>query len=197
MAPMLLADRPPPSQLGPAVRKHLLEVARRSIDYGLRHHKPLPLDEPMSAGPLYEKRATFVTLHAAGALRGCIGVLEPIRPLIVDVAHNAYAAAFRDPRFPPVAAHEIDALHIHISVLTAPQPLPPLSEQAAVALLRPGVDGLLLEAGHHRGTFLPAVWESLPEPAEFLRQLKVKAGLSPDHWSDEIRLYRYTTESVS
>lgn len=197
MAHTPLAEQRPPSRLAPAVRKRLLEVAHSSIAYGLRHDKPLPLDEPMGEGPLCEKRATFVTLHAAGALRGCIGVLEPIRPLIVDVAYNAFAAAFRDPRFRPVAAHEIEALRIHISVLNAPEPLPPLSEQAALALLRPGVDGLLLEAGHHRGTFLPAVWDSLPDPAEFLRQLKVKAGLSPDDWSHEIRLYRYTTESVS
>ena len=176
-------------------RDTLLAVAARSIRSGLESGAPLcpdPADYPQA---LRERRASFVTLTRDGGLRGCIGHLEAIQPLVVDVAENAYAAAFRDGRFPPLSTGELEGLGIHVSVLTPPVPLPCDSEADLVARLRPGVDGLILEEGRRRGTFLPSVWESLADPAAFVQHLKVKAGLSPAHWSPDIRFYRYETES--
>jgi len=113
-----------------------------------------------------------------------------------DVAENAYAAAFRDPRFPPLAPQEWEGLAVEISVLGPPEPLPPVASEAeAAALLRPGVDGVILEGEGRRGTFLPAVWGQLPDPRQFLRHLKLKAGLPAEGWSPAWRLWRYATES--
>ncbi|HSM49923.1 MAG TPA: AmmeMemoRadiSam system protein A [Thermoanaerobaculia bacterium] len=136
--------------------------------------------------------ATFVTLTLAGALRGCIGSLEPRRPLLDDVRANALAAAFEDFRFPPVEAGELGRLAVEVSLLSPLEPLPPLGEAEACAALRPGLDGLVLSWQGRRGTFLPQVWEQLPGPAEFLRQLKRKAGLDPEFWAQDLRLCRYT-----
>jgi len=130
------------------------------------------------------------------SLRGCIGTLEPQWALVLDVAKNARAAAFEDPRFPALTWPEFDRLEAHVSVLSMPEPMQFESEEDLLAQLRPGVDGLILEESFYRGTFLPAVWESLAEPQEFLRHLKQKAGLHPDYWSDTIKVQRYTTESI-
>jgi AmmeMemoRadiSam system protein A len=174
----------------------LLDVARASIRSGVERGRPLRPDPLAYPAPLRELRASFVTLHLEAELRGCVGGLEPVRPLVADVAEHAFAAAFRDPRFPPVAAAELAGLEVHVSVLSPLEPLAFASEDDLLAQLRPGVDGLLLEAGGRRGTFLPAVWEQLPEPREFLRQLKRKAGLAPDFWSDALVVHRYTVEPV-
>jgi AmmeMemoRadiSam system protein A len=123
-------------------------------------------------------------------------MLEAIRPLAHDIAENAYSAAFKDPRFPPLASHEFDDLEIHLSILTPASPILFSSEQNLLSQLQPGIDGLILEEGHRRGTFLPSVWESLPEPEQFLRHLKQKAGLLPNYWSPDIRMYRYRTELI-
>ncbi|HHL45557.1 MAG TPA: AmmeMemoRadiSam system protein A [Gammaproteobacteria bacterium] len=176
-------------------RAILLETARRSILHGLERGRPLPIDLSRYPESLRVKRATFVTLHIHGHLRGCIGTLEAVRPLVEDVASNAWAAAFSDPRFPPLARSELDSIQIEISVLSPPQPMAFHSEADLIRQIRPGMDGLILEERGHRGTFLPSVWESLPEPGDFLRHLKQKAGLPPDYWSDTIKVYRYTTES--
>ncbi len=175
-------------------RRTLLEIAAASIDYGLAHGRPLAVDSASYPEALQAPGAAFVTLTRGGELRGCIGSLEATRPLVEDVAQNAHAAAFRDPRFPPLSPVERDGLSIHISVLTPPEPLEVDSEEALLAAMRPGVDGFVLQEGNRRGTFLPSVWESLPEPRDFLRHLKLKAGLPPDHWSDAIRVQRYTVE---
>ena len=178
-------------------RKILLATARESIAHGLRTGKPLPVDPAEFDPELQEERATFVTLNKQGELRGCIGHLEAIQPLILDVAENAFNAAFKDPRFPPVNAGEFDELEIHVSVLSPPEPMSFSSEADLLRQIRPQVDGLILEDGYYRGTFLPSVWEQLPEPEQFLAHLKMKAGLPPNYWSDTVRLYRYTTESFS
>ncbi len=178
-----------------ANRSTLLSLARASIRYGLDHGRAPAIrleDYPES---LRAHGACFVTLQIDGALRGCIGALEPVRPLAEDVIHNAYAAAVSDPRFSPVGHQELERLDIHISILGPHEPLHFGSEAELLRQLRPGVDGLILQDGRHRGTFLPSVWEQLPEPKEFLRHLKMKAGLSPSHWSDHLRVERYTTES--
>ena len=176
-------------------RRQLLKTAWKSIRYGLTAGRALTVDPAEYPALLQALRASFVTLDAHGELRGCIGHLEATQPLIVDVAENAFAAAFRDPRFAPVTADEVDALTLHVSVLSTPQPLTVTGEDDLLTQLRPGVDGLILRDGRHRGTFLPSVWESLPQPRDFLTQLKIKAGLAPDQWSDAIEVARYTTES--
>ncbi len=138
--------------------------------------------------------ASFVTLHLAGELRGCIGSVEAHRPLGEDVVRNARAAAYRDPRFPPVIAGEIARLQVEVSMLSPREPLAAETEGDAIAQMRPGIDGICLDYGEMRSTFLPQVWESLPEPTEFLGELKRKAGLPRTFWHPDLRLSRYTVD---
>ncbi|MBI9019809.1 MAG: AmmeMemoRadiSam system protein A [Verrucomicrobia bacterium] len=145
---------------------------------------------------LMEQRATFVTLTSDGNLRGCIGMLEACRPLAEDVAENAVAAAFHDPRFPPLSRDEFDDLQISISVLSPPGEMSFSSEADLLSQVRPGVDGLILQEGVRRGTFLPSVWEELPEKEMFFEHLKLKAGLPAGYWSETLRVFRYTTEYI-
>jgi hypothetical protein len=176
-------------------RAELLAVARRAIDAGLGSSR---LRVPLAGvpEPLRAVRATFVTLKIGVELRGCIGTLEARRTLVEDVAWNAHAAAFDDPRFPPLTRAEFERVDVHLSLLSLPDPLSFSSEQDLLAQIRPYIDGLVLEEGRRRSTFLPAVWEQLPDAAEFLRHLKRKAGLPPDYWSETVRISRYTAESV-
>ena len=174
----------------------LLDLARASIRHGLQVGRPLPVSLKGLAAELVVPRASFVTLLKDGRLRGCIGSLEAWRPLAVDVAENAFAAAFRDPRFPPLRSDEAEHLAIHLSLLTPAVAMIFSSEADLLAQLQPGVDGLILSAGPCRGTFLPSVWAELPTPQLFLTQLKRKAGLAADYWSPGVRIWRYTTEMV-
>jgi AmmeMemoRadiSam system protein A len=185
------------AQFSARERAALLDIAGRSIEHGLEQGRPLPLSASDYPEPFRQQRACFVTLLLDGELRGCIGHLEAQLPIIEDVAENAYAAAFRDPRFPPLTAAERDRVEIHISVLTPAEAIDFVSEQDLTAKIRPSVDGLILVDGRHRGTFLPSVWESLPDPHDFLTHLKLKAGLPPNHWSETLQVYRYETESFS
>jgi AmmeMemoRadiSam system protein A len=151
--------------------------------------------DPRPAGDhtaLHSNAATFVTLKQAGDLRGCIGSLEPRRPLGVDVRENAIAAAFRDPRFPPLTAWDFERTSIEVSVLQPAEPLPARSEEDLIMSLRPGVDGVIVRHGAHRATFLPQVWETIADPRAFLRALKRKAGLREDFWSPTLNVSRYT-----
>lgn len=148
----------------------------------------------VESAELNQPGACFVTLTKDGKLRGCIGSLEARRPLREDVRANACACAFRDPRFPPVTRDEFPHLRLEISLLTQPQPMTFSGEEDALGQLHPNVDGVVLETGNHRSTFLPQVWEQIPEPRQFLVQLKIKAGLPPDFWSAELRLSRYQVE---
>jgi AmmeMemoRadiSam system protein A len=173
----------------------LLALAEASIRYGLRHGNPLSPVPDEYDPVLREPGACFITLRREGELRGCIGSLSPHRTLVADVADNAFAAAFNDLRFPPLQAHELSGLELHISLLSAAEPIRFSSEQSLLEQLRPGIDGLIMEEGYHRSTFLPSVWEQLPSPEMFLQHLKLKAGLPADYWSDSLRLSRYTTHS--
>ncbi len=183
-------------------RRLLLQVARQAIAYNLAQGSSLQIDAAGYPPALEAQRASFVTLHRRGELCGCIGSLEPRRPLVEDVAHNAHAAAFDDHRFESVQADDLPDLTIHISILSPSEPMSFCSEADLLRQLRPGVDGLILEeqvgvlGKRHRGTFLPAVWETLPEREIFWRHLKRKAGLPEDYWSDTLRVWRYTVESV-
>jgi len=167
----------------------LLTVARNAIAtrFGLPQAS-VAVDLP----ELSEKGATFVTLTQRGELRGCIGSLEAWRPLLDDVQENARNAAFRDPRFEPLSADELPVTRVEVSLLTPAEPLTFASEAGALAQLRPNVDGVIFTAGHHRSTFLPQVWEQLPEPAEFMARLKQKAGLPASYWGPDVQLQRYT-----
>ncbi len=177
-------------------RKTLLRVAADSIRHGFRNGCPLPVKPEDFAEPLRVERATFVTLQMAGQLRGCIGMLAACRPLVVDVAENAFSAAFEDPRFTPMAPLEMNGLDIHISILSLPEPMTVADEADLLKQLRPGIDGLIIEDGPRRATFLPSVWEEVRDPREFLAHLKRKAGMRPDHWTRTFRAFRYTAESV-
>lgn len=179
----------------PAERESLLALARDSIREGLGGQR-LAVRADDYPPVLRAPGASFVTLQLDFELRGCIGSLEARVPLALDVASNAWNAAFRDPRFDPLTPHEFEGLDIHLSVLTPSQPMQFTSEDDLLGQLRPGVDGLVIEESFRRGTFLPSVWEQLPEPREFLRALKRKAGLPVDFWSASLRVSRYTTVSI-
>lgn len=163
-------------------------------------HARASLVEAFGGGPqgvaeepwLREEGASFVTLNERGELRGCIGSLVARRPLVEDVRGNARSAAFDDPRFPPLDASELPIVKIEVSVLSALESVPATSEEELLSLLVPGRDGLLLTCGFYRSTFLPQVWEALPDPRDFLRRLKMKAGLRAAYWSPDLRFSRYT-----
>ena len=173
----------PNTELGAA----LLRLARAAI--GEQLGKPAPADA--SHARLHEPGATFVTLTQQGQLRGCIGSLEAHRALLHDVRENALAAAFRDPRFSPLAVEEFELTSVEVSLLTPALPLAFRDEADFMAQLRPGRDGIVFQYGRHRSTFLPQVWESLPEPQQFMQQLKRKAGLPPNFWHEEVSIARY------
>ena len=175
-------------------RQTLKTLAKQSIEYGLTHGCPLPVDLATLPETLTALRATFVTIEKKGQLRGCIGMLEAQRPLAEDIAANSYAAAFTDPRFPPLSADELVELDIHLSILSPAEAMSYQSETELIQLLRPNVDGLILDDGLHKATFLPSVWESLPNPVDFVHHLKHKAGLPVNYWSDDLRAYRYSAE---
>ena len=180
--------------LGLEARRHLLGLAARSIRHGLAHGEACAVDLERLPPALGERRATFVTLESNRRLRGCIGSLAATRPLAEDVAHNAHAAAFADPRFPPLDEGGLEGLGIRISVLSPPVPMQVASEADLVSRLRPGVDGLIIQDGGKRATFLPSVWKGMPEPARFVRELARKAGWPAGHWSETVRAWRYATE---
>lgn len=177
-------------------KRILLRLAREAIREGLHQPAALPalyLEELPRR--LQEEGATFVTLTLAGSLRGCIGSLVAYRPLAVDVRRNALAAAFDDPRFPPLTAAEFPRIKVEVSVLSPPCPLAYDGPDDLLRQLRPGVDGVVLERGWHRATFLPQVWEQLPDPEEFLAHLCYKAGLSADAWrSPTLEISTYQVE---
>lgn len=165
----------------------LLALAERAVRLAAAGGGRLVADDADYDEVLRRPGAAFVTLKRDGGLRGCIGSPMAWRPLIEDVADNAHGAAVRDPRFAPLTERELDGLTLSVSVLTPPQPLPVNSEADLLAKLRPGIDGLIIEDQGHRALFLPAVWESLPDPRRFLAHLKQKAGMAPDHWSPSFR----------
>ncbi|WP_245574569.1 AmmeMemoRadiSam system protein A [Actinomyces dentalis] len=177
------AARPDPA--GPAARRTAPGAAAHAAP-GVAAHAAW-LDAP---------GASFVTLTSGrapgGALRGCIGSLEARRPLRADVEANAVAAALHDPRFAPLTARELDDTVVEVSVLSVPAALPAADEAELLARLRPGVDGVVLSACGRRATFLPQVWEQLPDPADFLARLRRKAGLPADYWGRDVVVETYT-----
>lgn len=171
----------------PRAGEVLLGLARAAI--ARRFGSRLPADD--SAPWLAALGACFVTLTVDGRLRGCIGSIEPHRSLLSDVTHNAQAAAFDDWRFPPLTAAELPRTRIEVSLLSPTEPLLASSPEELLSQLRPGIDGVILSWDGHRGTFLPQVWEQLPEPQDFLTRLKLKAGLPASFWSPAVTVRRF------
>jgi AmmeMemoRadiSam system protein A len=187
-----MSSAEPRPSASPSLRAFALEC----IVYSLAQGRERAVDPCRYPSAWREPGACFVTLRIRGALRGCTGSLEALHPLVCDVARNAYRSAFCDPRFPALSPEELPEIEIKVAVLSAPQPFEVSSEDELLARLRPGVDGLVLREGPHAATFLPAVWESLPEPRAFLDALREKAGLPRGHWSLALRFERYTTSDA-
>jgi hypothetical protein len=160
----------------------LLRLARTTLERGVRGEELPPVDLKGVTPHLKEPGASFITLTIAGELRGCIGALEAYQPLVQDVREHALAAALEDPRFPPVRPEELDQIEIEISRLTPPQNLEYQDAADLVRQLRPNVDGVILRDGPRRATFLPQVWEKIPDKAEFLDALCAKMGAARDTW---------------
>ena len=172
-------------------KRQLLSIARETISRGClqdQPRKPELQDQPKA---FTQQAACFVTLHKHGALRGCIGSTTAHQSLLEDVIHNAYASAFRDPRFPPVTENELSELRIEISILTPQQPLTVANEDELLHTIRPGIDGLLIRNTRYSATFLPQVWQQLPSPRQFLQHLKRKAGMAPEEWPDDMECFCY------
>ena len=178
-----------------SAQQQLLAVARDAIGHGLVHAEApeVPVTDYPTA--LRQIACTFVTLHMGEALRGCIGSLRAHRPLVADIAWHAYAAAFSDGRFSPLQHDELAGLHIHVSILSAMQPLDFDADDKLLALLRPDIDGLLIEGGGQRATFLPTVWSSFPDGGDFLAALKKKAGMHAAETG--YRAWCYTTQDFA
>lgn len=176
-------------------RMTLLSLARESIRIRLLFDRDLSIDEAAFSHALQQTAACFITLKINDQLRGCIGSLEAHRALVSDVVHNAAAAALEDPRFPPLSLEEEAQIRIHISVLTTPTPLHFSSESELLSQLTPGKDGLIIQSGHYRATFLPIVWADLQDKVQFLTHLKKKAGIPQDIEVGKLEAWRYQTVS--
>ncbi|NPA45828.1 MAG: AmmeMemoRadiSam system protein A [Chlorobi bacterium] len=182
------------------LKKILLQVARLAIEEEFAGRKLIDRDALVARYPqLAEKRAVFVTLNkerGAGGyeLRGCIGSIIPVRPLIDDVIHNAKAAAFQDPRFPPLTPEELPHVRIEISILTIPQKVEYTDTEHLRSIIRPGIDGVILRLGARQATFLPQVWEQLPDFDLFFAHLCQKAGLPANCLVYHPEIYVYQVE---
>ena len=185
------------AHLEPAARRTLLNLAKEVIRQAAAHGGRPPkinLNGPLPR-QLLAQRATFVTLTIDGQLRGCRGSIAPQRSLIHDVADNAWQSGYGDPRFPPLSPGELERLDFHISILSSPRRMGVASEAELVRAIQPDVEGLIIRDGQRQSLFLPSVWEQIPEPLTFVRQLKLKAGLPADYWSDRFEAFRFETES--
>lgn len=191
------SDAASANRLSQAHRQSLLQMARNAIQHQLATGKEFDVQLDNLPEIFTTSLASFVTINLRGRLRGCIGSLVAHQPLIQDVASNAQSAAFRDPRFAPLKLSEFKDIEIHISVLSQPELLQVDSREDLLQKLKPGIDGLIIEERGHRATYLPSVWEQLPTPEQFISELRAKAGLSRDGWSEHIRVHRYTTEEFS
>ena len=179
--------------LSPEELDALFALAGIGVRAGLAGHPAPGVDAATLASALREPAGVFVTLEVAGELNGCIGSVVPEAPLGAAVPRLAWAAAFDDPRLPPLTAAEYPSLEIKLSLMSPLEPVPAETEAELVAHVRPGVDGLLIRSGAANATFLPAVWQKVPDALSFLRHLQTKAGLRPDQWPRGMQAWRYTT----
>ncbi len=183
------------------LKKIMLNIARIAIKEEFLGHKELTEDVKRKLIEMYPELAkpgaVFVTINERNSLRGCIGSLVPHRPLIEDIIENAKAAAFGDPRFPPLTPEEFDKISIEISLLSEPKPLPYTDIEDLRRKIRPGIDGVVLKYGSHQATFLPQVWEELPDFDQFFAHLCMKAGLPPNCLELHPEIYVYQVEKFS
>jgi AmmeMemoRadiSam system protein A len=165
-------------------RSLLLKLARETIlrKLGQKEYDPDDLKAKLSDLVNTEKRGTFVSLHKQGTLRGCIGNIEPVKTIVEGVSDNAEHAAFKDSRFKPLALEELKDTRIEISILTRPKKLEYADVKDLIAQLRPKIDGVIVQKHYRSATFLPQVWDQLPDPKNFLSQLCMKAGLASNEW---------------
>ena len=177
--------------------QELLRLARGSIEYGLLHGESLPVDCQAFSPALREPGATFTTVWLEDELRGCCGTIEAVRSLAEDVAYSAFRAAYRDSRFEAVRENELGVIRLEVSVLSPLEPLTVSGEAELLEQLTPGTDGLVIFADGNRATLLPKVWETIPEPRQFLDALKAKCGLPTDFWSEQLEFQRYRTKTYS
>ena len=176
-------------------QKTLLRMAREAIEHRVRREKLPPIQKASLTSNLREQGATFVTLTINGQLRGCIGALEAYQPLADDVREHAVAAALEDPRFPPLSENELSRIQIEVSRLTRPVALEYKDADELLSKLRPNVDGILIKDGSRRATFLPQVWEKIPNPSEFMDNLCYKMGAALHHWRNKhLDVFTYQVE---
>lgn len=180
-------------KLSTADKQLLLKLARQSITATVNQQSFTAPELHSYPKALQQYAACFVTLTQLSQLRGCIGSLDAYQPLIYDVINNAQSSASRDPRFPPVTENELPNIHIEISVLSPIEPIHFNSEDDLLLQIKPFEDGLVIQDGRHRSTFLPLVWDKIPDKKHFLQELKIKAGLPSNHWSDTLKVSRYHT----
>jgi len=185
-----------PSRLAHGHRRQLIDVAHDALRHGVQQRCALEVDAEAYPAALRGRYAVFVTLFHNQMLRGCVGALQPRRTLVQDTAASAFAAGFEDPRFSPLTPADLSNIRVELSVLDAPRPMTFTDEADLLRQVRPGVDGLILTSNGHQGTFLPAVWEQLPEPARFLAHLKAKAGLPGGVLPAGAVVQRYTVTKV-
>lgn len=182
-------------QLTDGEKQTLLRLAREAMEYGVLEKKLPPLDKNSLTPILLEDGTSFVTLTIDNNLRGCIGALDAYQPLVEDVREHAIAAALEDPRFRPVEENELSSIKLEVSRLTAPHLLEYSSSEDLLAKLNPHLDGVILKAGQRRATFLPQVWEKIPNPVDFLNQLCAKMGAKPNLWREiKLDVYIYQVE---
>ena len=182
-------------QLTDGEKRILLRLAREAMEHAVRGKILPPLDVESLTPRLRENGATFVTLTVHGNLRGCIGAIEAYQPLVDDVREHAAAAALEDPRFRPVTENELSRIKLEVSRLTVPHPLEYSSGEELPTKLRPHVDGVILKDEFRRATFLPQVWEQIPDPEDFLDHLCAKMGARRDLWrKTKLQVYIYQVE---
>lgn len=191
---MFLRELEPESQLtlSPEEQETILDYTKRAVVHAATTGEELNLPVSAFHPKLRAFRSTFVTLKIRGLLRGCIGSLDAPRPLIADAVHNGFGAALLDSRFPRLRKEELPGLEIHLTILSRLEQVKAENETELLAKLRPGKDGVVLQDGPFRGSFLPVMWEKMKEPREFFTRLKEKAGLPPTHWSDTLQVLRYS-----
>ena len=174
-------------------KQFLLHLARQVLERAVRREKLPPLELESLSPCLQAEGASFVTLTKGGELRGCVGALEPYQPLAEDVREHTVAAALEDFRFPPVQPDELPQIEVEVSRLTRPVPLTYDGPEDLLAKLQPGLDGVVIRDGFRRATFLPQVWDKIPDKVDFLDQLCWKMGAEPDLWRRkklEVLIYR-------
>ena len=187
---------PSASRFDETARELMLQAAADSIEYGLHRGSAFPVIPAKFPPNLQLDGASFVTLERGQELRGCIGTPRAYRPLIKDIVENAFCASRKDDRFTPICFEELSDLAIHISVLSEPEPMQITDEKDLAIQLRPGIDGVILETDNKRGTFLPHVWTQCTDANDFIRALKRKATIPEDEWPVDLKVYRYTVESI-